>query len=207
MTELPCKRHAPSQCAGQHLGRLVLFHGIGQGDKDNLDVLVDPLRKAGFEVIQGDYGHIGPFGARVFTDNIAKIFARHVIQPGDKVLAHSNGAAVASLACDYGAQPDHVVYFGAALGRDTVMAPQVRAWDNHYCRGDRALCIGRLLIAHHFGDMGRVGYTGPPDPRLQQWDWTTGLKGGELLSGKHSAYVNDFNRAKFLETIIRGFKR
>ena len=88
---------------------------------------------------------------------------------GDAVVAHSFGCLIALRAMELGAKFGPVFLFRPAMNRDFVW-PILGATRIHiiYCHSDEALWAGRLLLWHPIGSLGRLGYGGPPDPRIVQ---------------------------------------
>ena len=92
---------------------------------------------------------------------------KHVHIKGDVLIAHSYGCLLALRAMELGAQFSHVFLFAPAMNRDFTF-PYLGMTELHviHNQNDRAIKAGAWLAWHDFGEMGRFGYNGPPDPRI-----------------------------------------
>lgn len=104
------------------------------------------------------YGFMGFWEARWDNKKQAKRLAA-VVNEGDIIINHSNGAAITYLACrHYGARPDGVININPALDRRrTHDAKWVRTIHSD---SDRWVWLSRWLPGHIWGDQGKVGYRG-----------------------------------------------
>ena len=149
--------------------RIVLVHGIyskeGQSSVWNMKA---PLEKAtGLPVEVFEYGYLHAIQARFENPSIAKRLA-HILEPGDIVVNHSNGAAVTYLATvKEGARPSGVVMINPAL--DTWRLP-VCDWAHiYYNAEDEVVWWSQLLIGNVWGDMGQVGFC--PEHDITRIGW------------------------------------
>jgi hypothetical protein len=140
--------------------RIILVHGIRSSEgRSNVRKLVPALQAEGLETTVFEYGFIRFFTARWLNSSLAKRLAA-IARPGDIVVAHSNGCAIAHRAserenADFGG----VVFIQPALDPErTTRAPWV---DVYFNAGDHVTWFAKLLPWHTWGEMGSVGYTGP----------------------------------------------
>lgn len=150
---------------------VVLLHGIRTTGSFNVLRFEQPLQAAGY--------HIHPF-------DLPFTFIREaVFNPGadrqraadltaaltgkrPHLIAHSNGARVAALAMEQGAQFDTVVFFAPAWSA-------TKRFPKHafkrlfvvYSRADKPLRFGGMIPGHDFGWLGLRGYQGPTDHRIR----------------------------------------
>lgn len=145
------------------LPRIVLVHGIySKEGMSNVWNMKAPLEKAtGLPVVVFEYGYLHAFQARFDNPAIAKRLA-HIIESGDIIVCHSNGAAVTWLATQHeGARPSGVVMINPAL--DHWRMP-VCDWSHIYYNADDSLVWwSKLLPGNIWGDMGEIGYRAQGD--------------------------------------------
>ncbi|MCZ7655543.1 MAG: hypothetical protein M5R42_16760 [Rhodocyclaceae bacterium] len=115
---------------------------------------------AGLKVRVRSYGKLRWWRARFANDKLAACFADS-IAPGDIIVGHSNGVALAALICDMGAPVGGVVAI-RALGADRPWAPQV-PWVGRHRQQRRRLGHRQRAAArgHMWANLGRDGYVGP----------------------------------------------
>jgi hypothetical protein len=143
-----------------------LIHGIHVEERGGSPRLLAPyLEAAGFNVRVRSYGTLKWWQARWTNEKLAACFADSVA-PGDILMGHSNGVAVAALICDFGVPAGGVVAIQGALDADRPWAPQVPWVDVIANRDDGVLTVSTLLFGHMWGALGRDGYNGPDDPRI-----------------------------------------
>lgn len=144
--------------------KIILVHGIHSKEGDNnMSMLWPWLQRLlpKHEVVIHEYGFMGFWRARWANDGQARRLAA-LIEPGDVVVTHSNGAAITYLACrDYGACPVGVININPAL--DRWRTPEVHWVETIHSPGDRWVWLSQWLPGHVWGDQGRVGYRGFDD--------------------------------------------
>ena len=144
--------------------RAILVHGIHSPEGSNqMNALWPWLQRHMPEhsVVLHQYGFMGFWQARWRNPAEAARLA-DVIEDGDVVVTHSNGAALAYLAVrDYGARPAGIININPALDRwRTAAVPWV---ETIHSKGDRWVWLSQWLPGHIWGDQGRVGYRGLED--------------------------------------------
>lgn len=166
--------------------RAFLLHGfnVTDGGAATTDQFAPLLRDVGYEPVQLDYGWTGLVGVRLCNGKLARWLAR-LSRPGDVVLAHSNGCAVAAKAVDYGAELSGLVFLNPALDRDWAPGPAVQWWHVYYNARDPWTAAARWLPWHPWGAMGHDGPSSE-DTRLMAVDT------GERGAWGHSPVLEDF---------------
>jgi len=144
-----------------------LLHGIHAEERGGNPRLLAPyLQAAGLKVRVRSYGKLKWWQARFANDKLAACFADS-IAPGDIIVGHSNGVALAALICDMGAPVGGVVAIQGALDADRPWAPQVPWVDVIANSDDGWVTVSALLLGHMWGSLGRDGYVGPADARIE----------------------------------------
>lgn len=141
--------------------KIVLVHGIHSREgSNNMSELLPYMTYAlpHDAVVLHEYGFMGFWKARWDNDRQARRLAA-MLNDGDVVITHSNGAAITYLACTkHGAKPAGVININPALDRNlTCPAPWV---ETIHSNGDRAVWLSQWLPFHIWGDQGKVGYKG-----------------------------------------------
>lgn len=148
--------------------RILLVHGIySREGESNVWNMKAPLEQAtGLPVVVFEYGYMHPVQARFDNPRISRRLA-DVMEPGDIIVNHSNGAAVTYLATvKHGARPSGVVMINPAL--DEWRMP-VCDWAHvYYNDADEVVWWSHLLPGNVWGEMGRVGFI-PQGKRPPAW--------------------------------------
>jgi hypothetical protein len=148
--------------------RVLGVHGIRNDGATNTDLMLADLARLGWSTVDVDYARVGVLTARwraIQFRRARQVFA--AARPGDAVVAHSYGCLLVLRAMELGMQFGSVFFFGAALNSDfTFPILGMRRLYNIHNPADRALGLGSMLVWHDFGDLGKAGYAGPPDPRI-----------------------------------------
>lgn len=144
--------------------KIITVHGIHTAEGHNSMAALRPIlaRHLPDQTIVGhDYGFMGFWQARWRNGGEAARLA-DVIEDGDIVVTHSNGAALAYLAVrDYGARPVGIININPALDRWRTAGVE---WvETIHSDGDRWVWLSQWLPGHIWGDQGRVGYRGTED--------------------------------------------
>lgn len=184
--------------------RVWLIHGfnVRDGGERTVGTLRPFLEGAGYEVKRFRYGWKGLLGVRFGNDNLARIIA-DIVDPGDHVIGHSNGACLAKLAADHGAQFGHMVLINPALDADTTFAPSIRKISIWHSPSDGPVKFGALLPWHNWGDMGAIGYRGPYDPRVASFNKENGFP---VSSSKHSDIFTERCLSYFAPLIVNSLQ-
>lgn len=143
-------------------------HGAWSDGTDSTDRLASRLVDAGFEVHNpehDDFATVLTASARA-AEFAAVLLEAH--EPGDCAVGHSHGCLVILEAMRQGARYDTVVFLAAAVDADVT-------FPYHGCRRlvnvsnpfDLALAAGAWIPGHPFGRLGKIGYFGPPDERVE----------------------------------------
>lgn len=144
--------------------KILLVHGIHSKEgSNNMSVLWPWLTHHlhGLDVRLHSYGFMGFWKARWDNDRQAQRLA-NVVDAGDILITHSNGAAIAYLACrDYGMRPAGIININPAL--DRWRTADVGWVETIHSDGDRWVWLSQWLPGHVWGDQGRVGYRGLSD--------------------------------------------
>ncbi len=157
-------------------GRVFVLHGfnVRDGGTGSIDKLIPALVGADFEVVEFDYGWMFLLGAKLRDRFLARKLAK-MVQPGDVVIAHSNGCCIAQMAAELGAPFAVMVFISPALDRDAERPAQVGERHVWHTPSDEWVTKARWLPFAKWGDMGAVGYQGKPDERTKNYN------GEELL--------------------------
>ncbi|CAM2008457.1 alpha/beta fold hydrolase [Acanthopleuribacter pedis] len=150
---------------------VVLLHGIRTTGKLNVLRFEKPLQEAGY--------HIHPFdlpftffretvlNPRADRERAAEL-AASLQDRRPHLIAHSNGARVACLAMEQGAQFDTVIFFAPAWS-STKRFPKngFKRLIVIHSNADMPLRLGGMIPGHDFGWLGLRGYHGPSDARIR----------------------------------------
>ena len=146
-----------------------VVHGTQGNGEANVDRIIRPLRGLGHGVRNVDYPPISNLAAALVPRrwNIKRQFrdARILMDmtsDGDNMVAHSRGCLIAHRSLELGRRFHCVFYFAPAMNVDFHF-PQGSAkyiWIIH-CPNDDAIKAAGLLPLNSFGQMGRLGYSGP----------------------------------------------
>ena len=177
-----------------------LIHGFNV--KDNGAQTVDTIRSyfefRGYRVCDIDYGYFHRMRVRLCNKGIAKAISS-LVEPNSTCIAHSNGGALAWLACEYGAAFKNVILVNPALDSNKAIAKQVQkvqVW-HHPC--DKWTGISKYIPNSIWGAQGRTGYTGPEDDRYSNYN-------EEELFGKledeHSGIWHDENNRLIFAGVV-----
>ncbi len=149
------------------MARVILIHGFNVRDGGNATVgkLRPFFEQAGFSVMQPRYGWTFLLGVRLLDKRFATLVA-DLTEPGDVYVGHSNGCCIAQLAAEMGAPVSQMVYINPALDRDTFLPRHVGRLHVWHSPADGPVRFARWLPWHRWGDMGAVGYQGPHDTRV-----------------------------------------
>ena len=147
-------------------------HGIHTSDKDNVTAkLASAFRQVCDEdVMVWKYGYALALttGLTDFLNERRAARLANLVKPGDSILAHSNGCAIAYLL-----QSEHV-----PLDRLILVQPALDSWrtfDNVrkvlvlHNDEDEVVGASTMGFCSAWGDMGKTGYTGSLD-NVEQWD-------------------------------------
>lgn len=151
-------------------GRCWLLHGFNVRDPmRSVGKLIPYLEQEDIEPRLWRYGWTGLLMVRFFDKRFARMLADS-IEPGDFVIAHSNGCAIAHLAAQMGAPIERMAYINPALDEDALLPKQVQRLDVWHVPSELPTRLSRLLLFHPWGKMGAVGYRGRYDHRITNHD-------------------------------------
>ena len=158
----------------------VAVNGIRTTGESNIDRLTSELVKIGHNVVDLGLPVIGAFEARkrsvqmengrLLRDAIVSNYGRNARV---NLITHSNGAPTGYRSMWFeGVRYDNVFLFNAAMRSDYAWpAEGFRKLYNIHNPHDKALKWGErarwIMPNHIFGPLGRTGYDGPPDRRIE----------------------------------------
>ena len=190
-----------------HPGTIFTCNGIRTNGEDNIDRLIPPLVAAGHRVVDLAYEKVSALIGWSRRKQLAIAYSlRDQIEayPAPRhIAAHSFGCIMARRLMQENVYFDAAYLFGAADDDDTYYPrEQVKRIHLFYNPHDGAIRLGSLLFRHDFGPLGRIGYNGPDDARVEQVKW-------EFMHGFWSHNHNWFagpmalRWAKYIDTDIR----
>ncbi len=148
----------------------VIIHGfnVRDGGKESIDKIINPLKELCPEanIIEADYGWLGFFGVRFFTNWIAKNKIAPLIPDGATVICHSHGAVMALKTVYYGAKIKNLVLINPALDKDTQFPCSIEKILVYANEDDWIVSASMIRPFLPWGEMGRTGYIGY-DERVQ----------------------------------------
>jgi hypothetical protein len=173
-----------------------LIHGIhteGASPVEGLIPFLSPL-----SVKYPDYGYILGIETRVVNPIIVGAL-RAYIEPGDIIIGHSNGCAVAYDLMRAGAPITGMVFVNAAVEQQIVRNAPVKWIDVYYNPGDEITEAAKLgeelgVTDPVWGEMGHAGYKGT-DPGIVNFN-CGGTAGMPVVSG-HSDFFTPSKLAKW----------
>lgn len=150
--------------------KVYLIHGFNVKDDGASTVgsIRGLLEADGFDVTEITYGWFHRMRVRLCNKGIASVIA-DLVEPDSTCIAHSNGGALAYLACEMGAPFKNVVLVNPALNRHLKMAEHVEKVQVWYAPHDKWTGLARWIPNSIWGAMGRLGFQGE-DPRVTQFD-------------------------------------
>lgn len=149
--------------------KILGINGIRTTGAKNTDLLLQKMQEREWKTCDTEYPTAWAISARwrwIQRRNAKRIMKYY--REGDIVVAHSYGCLLTLRMMEMGARFSHVFFFGAAMNDDfTFPAYGMESLVNVCDVDDRALGIGSILPFHDFGKMGKTGYKGAKDPRVQ----------------------------------------
>jgi hypothetical protein len=176
-------------CTPKVRGRVILIHGFNVSDEGEGTVgkLGPMFEAAGYTVKRPRYGWRGLLGVRALNKTFSRMIT-DMSEPGDIAVCHSNGAAIAAEAADLGAPFSQLVLINPALDHDRRFPRQLDAIHVWHSPSDGPLKFARLLPWHSWGNMGAVGYRGPADARVTNYNKQSDFR---VSSSAHSDIFED----------------
>ncbi len=152
-----------------------LIHGIhtSREDVSTPERLIPELLDDDYnetDIVVHEYGYALGITSRWANQERAEKIAL-LIEPGDKIIAHSNGCLITLLMLEIGILPSGITLLQPALDVDTIFPPG-SYWINVFFNSeDKATLMARLFLWFHhpYGAMGRYGYKGN-DSRIINYD-------------------------------------
>lgn len=143
-----------------------LIHGFNVKDDgaETVDTVRGHLESYGYKVVDIDYGWFQRLRVRLCNKALAKVLSS-LVKPGSTCIAHSNGGALAYLACEFGAPFKNVILVNPALDSNKALASQVKNIQVWFCPHDNWTGLSKFIPNSIWGAQGRTGYTGYPDDR------------------------------------------
>ena len=151
--------------------KVYLIHGFNVKDDGASTVgsIRGLLEADGFDVTEITYGWFHRMRVRLCNKGIASVIA-DLVEPDSTCVAHSNGGALAYLACEMGAPFKNVVLVNPALDSNKALASQVKKVQVWYSPHDKWTGLSKFIPNSIWGAQGRTGYTGPEDDRYTQFN-------------------------------------
>ena len=149
-----------------------LIHGI-HSHPGSPELLIPYLVQAGLQVAYPDYGYELALETRLLNPMIQGALAPY-IEPGDLLVGHSNGCAMAYELMAGGCPAIGAVFINGALETSWGLPGTCRWADVYYNQGDSITEVARLAeelgwVASAWGELGHLGYTGT-DSRVANID-------------------------------------
>lgn len=188
-----------------HTPRVILVHGFNVRDHGaNTTLRLKPyFEHAGYPVKSYSYGFTWFFGVRFMAKRFARILYDFA-DDGDIIVAHSHGCLLAMIAAEMDAAFRHMVFINPALDRATPLPRHIPRLDVWHSPGDKPVALARWLPRHRWGDMGAVGYRGPADPRVTNFNKETDF---DVSSREHSdVFTNPRLLAYFAPRIVEAVR-
>lgn len=185
--------------------KIYLIHGFNVHDDGHstTDSLISYLEDMGYEVVDLDYGHFHRLKVRLCNNGLARFIAK-MVEPNSTCIGHSNGCAIAYLACELGAKFKNVVFVNPALDSEKAVAGHIKNIQVWYSPNDKVAWISKFIPKSIWGSQGTTGYTGKKDSRYVQFN-------EDLLFGeevRHSGIwkTHEFRKllAKKVDEMIKG---
>lgn len=186
-----------------------LIHGFNVLDrgKTTTDQLTPHLKSEGLSVFEHDYGWVGLIGLRWRNDRVVRGILP-MIEPGDVLIAHSNGCLIAWELAKAGAPLSAVICIQPALRRDTLWPASLPVLCL-FNRSDWTVELGRvwgrfvsvvnpLRNRHGWGAAGRHGFT---SGQSLVENWNTEL--GDKPASRHSDIFRGDSLGYWVEKIVR----
>lgn len=152
--------------------RCILVHGFNVRDDGtrSIGALAPYFVARGFTVKRFRYGWLFLLGVKLLNRRFARLLADFV-EPGDVVVCHSNGAAIAHRAAsEFFAPIAQLVLINPALDSDAQFPHQIEAIHIWHSPSDLPVRFARWIPFARWGDMGAVGYRGPYDRRVRNYN-------------------------------------
>jgi pimeloyl-ACP methyl ester carboxylesterase len=174
------------------------IHGILTIPTSPVDGILPYLRATGHQVAFPDYGYELALDVRHVNPMIVGALLPY-IQPGDILVGHSNGCAIASDLIQRGAPADHLVLINGALNSDIGFPASVKRVDVYWNAGDTITEAAKIgaelgLVDPSWGEIGHQGYMGN-DQRVTNFNCgeTVGMP---VVSG-HSDFFSPLKLAQW----------
>ena len=184
---------------------IYLIHGFNVKDDgaDTVDTVRNYLEDVGETVVDIDYGHFQRLRVRMCNKGLAKALS-NLVEEGSTCIAHSNGGALAYLACEFGAPFKNVILVNPALDANKALAKHVENVQVWYSPKDKWTGIAKYIPFSPWGAQGRKGYTGKKDNRYTQFNEDELFQN---MKDKHSGiWQSDKTRQYFVEEVLKLIK-
>ena len=166
-----------------------LIHGIHTSPDSPVRGLLVYLMDAGFDARYPEYGYELAVETRLLNPAVEGVLLPY-IEPGDILLGHSNGCAIAYHLLLQGAPVRGAVFINGAL-QSAIRRPDKCEFIDVYCNsGDRITEVAKFaekahIVDEEWGELGHTGYVGN-DPAIQNFHCDI-TKGMPVVSG-HSDF-------------------
>ena len=140
---------------------IYLIHGFNVKDDgaETVDTVREYFEDMGYKVCDIDYGFFQRIRVRLCNKSLAKAIS-NLVSPNSTCIAHSNGGALAWLACKYGAPFKNVVLVNPALDSKKAIAKQVQKVQVWYSPNDKWTGLAKYIPNSIWGAQGKTGFIG-----------------------------------------------
>lgn len=176
---------------------------MNDNGKNTTDKLKPFLLDAGFVIREADYGSIAPTNTRIVNQAISRMLGG-MVDEESYAIGHSNGCALIHLSTYQGAYFSKIAYVNPAIDPNFAPSRLCNKLIVYYTPDDATVDLAKLALGSVGGSMGRTGYTGAVDPRIENVNLNK-LLGVEQLERAHSAAFNDEYISDLAHSIITDF--
>lgn len=186
--------------------KVYLIHGFNIKDDGaaTTGTVKQLLQNHGYKVVEIHYGFFHRMRVRLCNKGLAHAISS-LVEPGSTCIAHSNGASIAFLATQYGAEWKNLTLVNPALNKNLKFPDQLENIQVWYAPHDKWTGLAKFIPNSIWGAMGRVGYKGELDNRVVQYDQEAILG---RFEDEHSGLWNSTIARKFFTeeqaNMIRG---
>lgn len=181
---------------------IYLIHGfnVKDGGAKTTGSIRPYFEKEGFDVREIDYGFFFRVRARLCNRGVARVISR-LVEADSTCIGHSNGGALAWLACEYGAPFKNVILVNPALDSDLVIAKHIKNIQVWYSPRDKWTWLAKFIPWSIWGAQGKTGYTGTLDKRYEQYNEDLVF---DIVKDNHSGTWKDHDSRKyFTEQVVK----
>ncbi len=183
--------------------KILGVNGIRTDGANSTDLILSRLKNLGCSVRDVKHPKVSLFDVPFLRFDYLKRRDAGIIitcmEQGDNLIAHSYGCLRSLEAMERGAKFNTVFWFAPAMDADfEIPVGGCKRLFIIYNKYDKAIWWAKLLLLHDFGKMGRVGYQGPPDPRVVNVEDTSI---SDKKAWNHSHYFNEYHLDKWVQFV------